>query len=297
MLLLIIVGFILTKRKMLSRATISQLTEILLWIVTPAVIVKSFLNVQFSTEYIFNMLLAALLALLSHLAGFAAGFIFIKVRPHSRQTVYRFGSMISNAGFMALPLAEALFSSEGVLFVSIYVIMVNIFIWTLGRSMFKTDEKTPIKKMIFNPGIIGIIIGIAAAALKCIFWPQMLTEAISYVAALNTPLAMLITGFYLVGASARSCINDGCAWLMIFIRQIALPVIMMLLFKFVFGIDELLMLSMVLSISAPCAVMVIMFSAKYNGDEYIASQTVSLSTITSIITMPLIMTIAFIISL
>lgn len=292
MALLMLIGYVLAKMGKLSRPTIAQLTDLVFWVVTPCVIIHSFLDVQFDASYIIKMLEAAGLALFSHLAGYAAGFVFYKVRPNSRRTVYRFGSMISNAGFMALPLAQAVFSGDGVLLVSIYVIMVNIFNWTLGRAMFKSEEKVPVRKMVFNPGVIGVILGVLAALLKQVYLPSMISDTVSYLSALNTPLAMLVTGFYLVGTSVRSCVKDGFAWLTAFIRQIGLPVVLMLLYHFVFGVSGLLLQSAVLAVSAPCAVIVVMFSARFGGDEKIASQTVSLSTVTSILTMPLMLMLA-----
>ena len=108
-------------------------------------------------------------------------------------------------------------------------------------------------------------------------------------AAMNTPLAMIVTGYYLVGTRIKACITDPFAWLTVLLRQAALPILLMLLYRYAFGIGGMLLMSAVLPVAAPCAVIVIMFSAAFGGDEKTATQLVSLSTVTAILSMPLVL--------
>lgn len=288
MALLILVGYIFTKYKKLTKDGISQMTEILFFIVTPCLIVNSFLSVTINKEQIINLLIASGLGIVSHLTGYLFGYAFTKVKPYEKQAVYRFGSHISNAGFMALPLAQAMFGSEGVLYLSAYVVVLNLFAWTSGRALFKSDIKVSKVKIILNPGTIGVTFGILAVLLKQVFMPELVENTISYLAGMNTPLAMIITGYYMVGTSLKDCLKNQFIWTTMIFRQILIPLILALVYKFIFGLSGLILLCTILPVSAPCAVITVLFAARFKSDEKTAAELVSFTTAASIITMPII---------
>lgn len=287
MAILIAIGFFITKYKKLSGKAVEDMTFIVFRIVTPCVIINSILTVNFTKDFLYQIIIAAVFAIASHLLGILSGCVFAKTQNINKKCVYKFGCLITNAGFIALPLAQIALDANGVLLVSIYVIILNIFLWTIGKSFFPHEPETGFLNIIMNPGIIGFIGGMLALLVKLIYLPSIFTVTISMISALNTPLAMIITGYYLVNINLKEAILNTKIWYVIFIRQVALPLFTIIITRYVFGISGTLLASVVLPVAAPCGLIVIMFAARYGGDVKTASQMASLSTVLSLITLPL----------
>ena len=104
--ILMFVGFISTKTKLITDKSISGFVNVLLYIVTPCLIINSFLSVKFTNDTLKFLLIAAGCAVVSHIIGIAISFI-IRDKEETKKSVYRFGTIFSNAGYMGLPLAQA----------------------------------------------------------------------------------------------------------------------------------------------------------------------------------------------
>ena len=284
------IGFFITKFDRFSERTAKDMTFVVFKLATPAVIMKSFIEVNFTAEYLREIGMAALLALLSHLLGVAFGLIFVKMKGGENAAVYRFGCLISNAGFIALPLAQATLPAESILLVSVYVIVLNLFTWTVGMAYFEKGGKVKIFNMLVNPGTLGVMGGLVMLVLKAFWLPPVITSSINALAALNAPLAMMITGYYLVGTDVRSALRDARLWLVLAIRHALLPLTAMLLYRFVFGVGTELLSAAIIPVCAPCGIIVIMIAASTGGDQRTACRMASVSTVFSVITMPLILT-------
>lgn len=289
MAVLIAVGFILAKKGKLSKKTAEDMTFFVFKIATPCVIIKSFIEVDFTAGYFNKLIMATIMAVITHLLGFLFGLIFNIFCDCKTAAVYRFGCLISNAGFIALPLAQAVLGAESVLLVGVYIIILNIFTWTLGKAYFDKDKKPKISAMLINPGTIGAIGGIIAVLIKSVYMPQIILSSVNALAAVNMPVAMIITGYYLVGTDMKSVARDKLLWLTVAIRHIVLPCCAMLLYRYLLGVSSLELCSAIIPACAPCAVIVIMFAASFGGDEKEACKTASVSTVLSIVTMPLIL--------
>ena len=287
--ILMFVGFISTKTKQITDKSIAGFVNILLYIVTPCLIVNSFLSVKFTSDTLKYLLIAAGCAVLSHIIGIAVSFL-IRDKEEAKKSVYRFGTVFSNAGYMGLPLAQAVFGNEGVFYGSVYVVLFNIIQWTYGITLYNKSGNSKLKTLI-NPGTIGVVIGLPLFLLK-ISLPEIIGEPLGYLASLNTPIAMLVTGYYFALSDFRRGIKNAKLWLAIALRIIAIPMLALLLFKYVFGMSGVLLCCCVLPASAPTAVNTMVLASKYGADTDVALKLVTLSTALSIITMPLILAFA-----
>ncbi len=285
---LIFAGYFIGKFKLINRTGVDQLIDVLLYVVTPVLIVNSFLSVKFSSDTIADLGISALCAFLTHFVGIAAAFIFCKTKPEEKRAVYRNGIIFSNGGFMAIPLVDALAGDYGVFLVSTYIIALNVISWVYGARLFPGGKNTGRIKAVLNPGTIGVLIGLPLF----LFVPEMpkvIAEPISYIADLNTPIAMFITGFFLIGSDLLSAIKDLRLWAVSLIRLLAIPLVMLFIFKFGFGLRDELLIACMVPACAPCAVNNMMFAAKFGGDTALASRMISFTTILSMITMPVIL--------
>lgn len=289
MAILLGLGFVLARAGRLGRDTVREMTFVVFRVVTPCVIADAMLRVDFSGGFLRTLAAGVGLAALSHLAGYAAGLVFPRSLPRADRCVYRFGCHISNAGFIALPLAQAVLPPAGVLLVGMYVIVLNVFSWTLGVNMYPGRPRLDLRTILCNPGLLGLALGLGAMLLRLWHLPQAASDCIRMVADVNAPLAMLLTGFYLVGTDVRHAVADRWSWLTIAIRHALLPLALLAVYHYVLVAEGLLLTAAILPACAPCPVLMVMFAASYGGNARRASELAAVSTVLSVLTMPLVL--------
>lgn len=287
--ILMAVGLLATKVKWITDKSITGFVNVLLYLVTPCLIINSFLSVKFTEDTIKSLLIAAGCAVLSHLIGFLYSLLIVE-KDSSKKAVLKFASIFSNAGYMGLPLAQAIFGAEGVFYGSIYVVVFNIIQWTLGIRIYDKQSKNFIKTLI-NPGMLGVIVGLPLF-LFGVTLPDVIGEPIGYISSLNTPLAMIITGYYFACSNYKNGMNNFKMWLAIALKMVAMPLTALVVFKFGFNLSGVLLCSCVLPASAPVAVNTMVLASKYDADTDLGLKLVTLSTLLSIVTMPLILALA-----
>ncbi len=288
--ILMLLGVILAKAKILTQNGVKSMTDMVLYLVTPCVIIKSFAR-EFQPELLKKLLLSFLMAILSHLIFIALCKLFLHSKEPTSERVLKFGAIFSNCGYMSIPLQQALLGEDGVFYGASYIAIFNIFVWTYGLWLMSGDKKSVSpKKLIINPGIIGVAVGMIIFLLS-VPLPQILFEPVSYLASLNTPLPMIIIGFHLAHSNPLSGLKNIRCVFAIALKLILFP-LLMLGAAYLCGIKDSLLVSLVISCSAPTAAVTTMFSAKYGGDTSLSVNMVSLSTVFSLFTMPLIITLA-----
>ncbi len=285
--LLILTGFVATKCKMINQNGSTNMTDLLLFVVTPAVIIKAFMNVELSSELVVDLLIAVGCAILTHFVNIIVGLVFCKVKPIDRSAVYRFTVLFSNAGFMSLPLAQALLSDRGVLLASMYVIVFNIFVWVYGITLFPSVKSVSKRKALINPGTAGVVLGIGFVFISPENIPQIVGESVGYIASLNTPLAMVMTGFFLANSKLGDGFNNKYLWSVVGLRLIICPLLVLCIYKYAFGFSGELLQALIIPASAPSAVNATILAAKFGGDTETATKIITVATVLSVITMPL----------
>ena len=222
--ILIIIGVILAKTKVLGENGVKNMTDLVLYTVTPCVIVKSFIR-EFDAAALKNLLLSFLIAILSHIGFILISRILIRDKDESNQAVLQFGTIFSNCGFMSIPLQQALLGDTGVFYCSSYIAIFQLFIWSYGILTMSGDKKyvTP-KKLIINPGLIGLGVGLVIFLLS-IPIPKIIAEPISYMASLNTPLPMIVIGYHLAHSKLIEGIKNFKCLYAIFIKLFLFPLL------------------------------------------------------------------------
>ena len=288
--ILIGVGFVCNKVKMLTPRTLKELTDFVLYIVSPCVIISSYYR-DFDKSMLNGLLLTLFLAFLSYVISIALAHLTVKDADKNKESVLRFGAVFSNCGFMSLPLQQAILGADGVFYGATYVAVFNIMLWTYGAFLMSgKKESMCFKNIIINPGVIATIIGIILFVLP-IKIPIIIYEPIKYLSALNTPVPMIIIGYHLMQSNILKGFTDlkeifAMAIKLLFYPLIALGVL------YLFGVRGTMLVSSVISCSAPTAAITTMFSAKYGADTSLSVNMVSLSTVLSLATMPVVITLA-----
>ncbi len=285
--ILVLVGFIADKTKLYTEKTAKACTDLLFYIVTPSVIINSFFKQDFTPESAKNLLISIGCGFLLHFVAIAISCPFFIKGDKERNAVYKFGSIYGNVGYMVLPLTNAILGSEGVFYCSGVVTAFNVMAFTHGILVMDTGNKRfGFKKLVLNPGVIGVAVGLPFY-LFGINLPEIITQPVSFVDSMQTPLAMIIFGTYLANTDLMSVFKKKKIFVSAFIKLILLPFVMYFIYR-AFGLGGTLLYAMMISSSAPSANNTVLFSAKYNKDTGLASQLVSVVSFLSIITMPLI---------
>jgi predicted permease len=285
--ILIFVGVALTKGKLLTERGAKELTDVILYASTPLVIIKAFSDVEFSSESLSRLGIMVVCTVVTHFIALGVGLFCFRRCDDRLKKLLTAGVMFSNCGFMSLPLTAAVLGDEGVFLVSVYIAVFNVFLWTIGLMLF-SDEKLSVRKIFINPGIIGVLVGLVIFFFG-IPLPDIIYDPIRHLANLNTPLAMIVIGYYLATSSLRIRRGDGRMFAAIGLRMVIVPLIIFVLCRLV-GITGISLSACIIPASAPTAAVVMMFAAKFDGDTTLASRMVSISHVLSVLTMPLLLT-------
>ena len=289
--ILIGLGFFGAKIKLITEDGVKSINNIMLYFVTPCVIVNAF-QTPFDSRMLINLLLAMLASLISHLLGYLLGFIFIRDKDISRRRVLRFAAVFSNCGFMALPLVEALLGSEGVFYASGYLAVFNLMVWSTGQYlMAKGQANFSMKKSFLNPGVISVLIGLILFFTSCEL-PEIIGSPIAFLAGLNTPVPMLIIGYTISTIKLSELFEIKKEIITLLVRLVITPGILLVIL-YLAGYRGNLLTSVICSASTPVAAITTMFAIKYNQDEKLGSKLVAVSTLFSLITMTLIVGISY----
>lgn len=291
LMLMIAVGFIAAKTGIMTEAGAACCTDIALIIATPCVIIKSLMR-RFDAAVMKSLLLAVVLTLLVQVLMITLGTLLLRSKDLRRQRTLRFGSIFANCGFMSLPLQEVMLGSDGTLYGSAYVIMFNLVVWSYGVYLISGDKRyIQPKKLFVNPGIAGLLIGLIIFVFS-VPVPQVLSSTVNYLAAIYTPLPMLIIGYHLSKTNVLKAFKDVKCIIAVLLRLIAYPLVSLGVL-YILGVRGTLLVSVIISLSAPVAAVTTMFSSKFGGgDTALSVDMVSLSTVLSIITMPAVITLA-----
>ncbi len=288
--ILIFLGAILNKTKILNDSAIKGMTDVVLYIVTPAAIIKSFIR-EFSPALLKNLGLGLIATFLAHVIFILISVLVIKSRDISRQKVLQFGVIFSNCGYMSLPLLQAVLGDDGVFYGATYIAVFQVITWSYGVFLMGDGLKTITpKKAILSPGVIGFAIAVIIFTLQ-IPVPAVIKEPVSYMASLNTPLPMVIIGYHLANSNILKGLKDINLIFATFLKLAVLPLIIVFGF-YLCGLRGTLPLSLTICASAPTAAINTMFASKFSRDTSLSVTMVSLTTLLSVISMPLIATLA-----
>lgn len=285
MFFLIAIGFIGFKTKLISEFGNRQLTTVLLYIVAPLVILDAY-QMKYNDTLATNLLIAFALGFVSHIIAIIISYLLVtKKSGESRTPIERFAVIYSNCGFMALPIVSALFGAEGVFYASAYMTVFNLLSWTHGYiTMSGTADKQTIKSAFLSPVIISVGVGLLIFFLK-IPIPTIFKTGFSYVAGVNTPLAMLVTGASLAQTNIFSAFKHLRCYYIAFLSLLLVPFCAMCVYLLLPLPANLVLVNLVAT-ACPCAVTTILFATKFELDSTYASKLLTLSTLCSVVTIP-----------
>ena len=182
--ILISLGFACGKKKIITDVSAKHINNLVLYFVTPCVMVSAFQR-DFTPELLGGLGIMTICATAVMAATILLVSLIFKGKD-SKKRVLRFATVFSNCAFMSFPLQEAVLGDDGLFYGAVFVAVFNILVWTYGLVCMSGDIKEiSAKKLITNPGIIGVVIAIIIFALN-IRLPYMIGQPVEYMAALMT---------------------------------------------------------------------------------------------------------------
>ncbi len=308
--IMMIPGILLKKCKLAPEGFGKGLSNLVLYIAQPALVFLAYFK-EFDVSILINSIYVLVLSFVTHGIFAAAALLSFKGAEDGRRRMLRFATVFSNAAFMGIPLIAAVLEDTypgATLYASIYNISFNLFLWTLG-VYFCTEgkdtdgnnvddhideirAKLSFKKALLHPVTI-------AAALGLLFFcfpiqkyvPEIVTESLTMLKNLVAPLSMAVIGLRLADMEFKGCFKDKYLYLFLALRHIALPLLIIGLIKllslFGFAIHPAVSTVVVIMSSAPAATSATMFAEMYSCDAAYVSRAVAISTLLSVVTMPL----------
>ena len=287
LLIYIVVGIICNKIGIITHDNQQKFIDLLNNVLMPCMIFNSFKDI--TPDVLYSALSVLFISLVICLISWALGLVLYRWFPQNEQRVARYATLINNAGFAGLPLAEQTYGQTGLLYASVYLIPIRIFMWSAGITML-SDEKIPLpqllKKLALNPCIIAVVLGLARGLLSIEF-PTPVETAISSMAACVSPLSMIIVGAIIGNVDPRTVVTPRVLYYCV-IRLFAMPLVTFALCNLI-GADEVVSGTCLLITAMPAATTSALLAAKYGADEEFASKLICVSTVLSLFTAPVLM--------
>lgn len=284
--LLIGCGFVAVKTGVLKQEGKQTLSNLLLYLVVPAMIVHSYM-MEFSEEILHNLLAAFGMSVIAILIGTAITLLLTARRKDRRAPIFRFACVFSNAAYMGFPLISALFGAEGLLYASAYVTVFNILLWTMGYGMVSgsSNPKEVARSLLHTPVLYAMVVGLAVYLLQ-IPVPNLIAQPIDLLSGMNTPLSMLITGMLIAAGDLKSIVCDRHIWKLAALRMVLIPAVCVAVFALL-GFHGMSAQVVLLLECCPAAAITSVFAVQFGHEERFAAGSVVLTTLLSIVTLPL----------
>ncbi len=295
---IVVIGLIACRARVITAGTKDFLARLIFYVTLPSMLFTSFSAIEVTPRLLANSLQALLLAVLIMLFMLFAGWLttLISGIKGGHASIFRLHSMLGNIIYLGLPVISAQFGQEGLLYGSIFVLVSNILMWTLGVAIITPAGSFSLKsglRRIFNINTIAIISGFLLF-LFSVKLPQFVLDTVGTLGKSNTYLSMIFIASVMYFADGRKMLRNRNAYLLSFNRLLLVPFILLglfILFNLIFpGILRREVVSVMLMQAAmPCMVNVVIMVNILGEDDGTATANVFVSTIFSIITLPLIL--------
>lgn len=288
--ILIVPGVFFRKRNMLTVNQSEAVSSILVNLTWPCLVIDA-MQIEFSMQTLKDSGYMFGIALIIFSVFAAISFPLAKLMrmPKGKQYITVFMLLFGNTGFIGIPVIKALYGANALFFAAIVELVNDLLLFTVGIILIELSAGAHLKigaKNFLSPGLIGVIIGLMLFLLN-IQLPGVLGDAVETVGNATTPLTMFVIGFQLGGLKLKEITGDWQVYAVCFIKLMIVPLVTLLIVKLIAGEFTLLEKVLVISFAMPVASVSAIFSQQYKGEAAFATKTVLLSTVFSIISIPI----------
>lgn len=291
LLIMILVGVYANKKNIISSSMNKCLTDILIQIALPFMIVSSFIF-TYDEAIKTNIMKAFFYSLTAYIIMTTISYILLIPIKNHKKTILHFANVFTNTGYVGFPILNSIYGPEGVIYGSIFNMFFVIFVWTYGLMLFKGSFskqglKEETKKVLLNPSIIAVILGILIMIYN-IQLPNALLTSMKSIGNMTGPLSMFIIGVILSNVKIKNYLKDWTMYYGIATKLIIIPIIIYIIFML--AVDSSKVVNTVIIMTAmPASAMTSIFAESYEMEKDFAAMLVSVTTLLSLITVPVLL--------
>lgn len=288
--ILIIPGVIFKKANILSDDQTAGLNSFVVNLTWPCLVIDA-MQIEFNMQTLKDSGCILLLCIAVFVALFLISVPSAKLirLTKSKQYLVIFMLLFGNTGFIGIPVIRALYGDDALFFAAIVELINDMLLFTVGILLIQLSAGVNAKmnfRQFLSPGLIGVIIGLALFLLD-IRLPALLSGSIEMIGNATTPLTMFVIGFQVAGLKVKEIVGDWQVYAVLTLRLLAVPVAALLIVKLLAGEFSLMEKVLVISFAMPAAAVSAIFSQQYNGEIAFATKSVLLSTVFSLLTIPI----------
>lgn len=286
MFIIIMLAVVCYKTKLVDKDGSKVLSNILMYLINPCIIFCSYQK-EFEPRLVRGLLISFVLAVVAHVIAIVLAQIFI--RGEKTDIINeRMAVIYSNCSFLAIPLVNRIYGLEGVFYLTAYITVFSLLIWTHGVIFMGGREcKKEVVKAILSPAILTIFAGLICYFAR-IRVPRIIMEPLESISAMNTPVAMIIAGICIAQTDVKKTLFKWRIYLVCFLKLLLVPLCLILVAKPFLGSSMVCGVSVVAAAS-PVATMCMIFAIRFKKDSGYASELFAVSTLMSLGTIPLIL--------
>lgn len=291
----IFVGYILNRIKIIDNETNKKLSSIVINVTAPALVMAAMANGN-NLGTMSQIISIVGISLLCYTFLITMSFLIPKILKVADEElgVYQFMVIFSNVAFMGFPVLEAIYGKgttngmKAILYASILNLPYNFLLYTLGVYFISKHGGQKVKiqpKNFLNAGVVAVIIGLFFFITK-IKMPSFLYDTVQSIGSITTPLSMMIIGASLANIPIKEVLSNYKLYIFSMIKLIVIPICVWLIFKNIITDSIILGVCVIIS-GMPIAAMTVILSKEYGGNEKVASEGIFISTMLSLISIPL----------
>lgn len=321
-------GYLLIKTKMLPQKAITYLSVLLLYVSQPFLSIRSFLEVSYTPQLAVNLAIVFGVSLAGQAVIFGVMWLVLRRRfddPQQTAELIRDGfiggdsytaepalkaavarsvsgranramvlaSAFGNVGFFGVPVLQFLFpdAHDAIAYSAVFIVTLNLMSWTVGSYLLTGDKKhVSLKRALINPQTVTLVISLPLffAGVSAGDLPDTINTVIGYLADMTAPLCMIILGMRFALAPVVQLFTDFRVYVASFIKTLVFPLLIYVVLM-PFQMEEMLRVSLVLLSGMPAATINLNLAELYGADQKTAANSILMSTVLSIVTIPLLM--------
>ncbi len=286
MFIIVIIGVICYKCRLITDDGKKQLSNLVMYIVNPLLIFLAY-QTDFRLDLLEGLMWTAIMAALTYIVFILFSQLIIRNKESRETAIERFSIIYSNCGFMGTPLILGVFGTDGVVLQNGFITIFNICVWTHGIMTIKGETD---KKAVFNvfktPAIIAVFLGLICFFLN-IRLPEIPLTALNHVAEMTTPLAMLVAGASIAGSNIVKSLKKPRIYLITLLKLLIFPLLGLLIIYFIPATETAKLITLI-EIACPTATIGMMFAISFGKNSEYCSQIFAVTTLLSMFTLPLI---------
>lgn len=287
--LLLVLGFVLFKCHIFDEYTNKKISSLIVNVASPMLIISSIAGVEGNNKSIVFLMIGA--GILMYIGFIILGKIINRIFPFPKKDwpVYECMVVFANTGFMGYPVLLDVFGQEAVFYASLIHMAFNFFVYTYAIMCLTKGDDSEFKlnfKQLLTPGIILIFVGIFIYLFD-IQLPSVLMDTINSVGSLTAPLSMMMIGSSLAVYPIKDSFTDWRSYVFAFVRLMIVPFVTMIMCRLL-HIDAYYANITIITNALPVGSMVLMLATQYNANVKIVTRNIVVSTLLSVITIPIV---------